>query len=291
MRYLAQILALGMAYLVTSQPGARAQEKVCPRPSTNEDQPSGPEISIVEVAFSGTLQMPLADQELIAASVKQETHGNVLDSVVEEARERVRAGWQDRGYFKVLVSGDSKILTSGPVSQRIALGVKVEEGLQYTLSAITFKNNRVLTNVKALRSIFLIKDGDIFSRAQIATGLENLRRAYGEYGYINFTVVPNTRFDDDNKTASLELDVDEGKQFLISNLNVIGLDVSAQHELLKDSPIRSGQIYNGRLLELFLQKHGSMFPDCECRDHVQKRLDERRGTVELTFDARPCSVD
>ena len=29
-----------------------------------------------------------------------------------------------------------------------------------------------------------LKDGDIFSREKIAKGLENLRKAYGEYGYI-----------------------------------------------------------------------------------------------------------
>ena len=38
----------------------------------------------------------------------------------------------------------------------------IEEGDQYTLGEITFKNNKAVSNTKALRSLFPIKDGDIF---------------------------------------------------------------------------------------------------------------------------------
>ena len=91
------------------------------------------------------------------------------------------------------------MLTSSPASQRMALSFQVEEGLQYTLGEITFKNNKVISDVAALRGLFPINDGDIFSREKIAKGLENLRKAYGDRGYINFTSVPDTKFDDEKK--------------------------------------------------------------------------------------------
>jgi outer membrane protein insertion porin family len=43
-----------------------------------------------------------------------------------------------------------------------------------------------------LRHLFPIKDGDIISREKIGKGLENLRKVYGQFGYINFTSVPDT---------------------------------------------------------------------------------------------------
>ena len=100
--------------------------------------------SIAEVAFSGALQIATSDQDQIAASIKQQTKGNSLDEVTNEALERARAGWQNQGYFKVKVSGETKILTSGPASQRIALSVHVDEGLQYRLREITFKHNHAI---------------------------------------------------------------------------------------------------------------------------------------------------
>ena len=81
-----------------------------------------------------------------------------------------------------------------------------------------------------------------FSRAKIAIGLENLRKAYGNFGYINFTSVPDTTFDDENHSISLDIDMDEGMQFVIGGVNVLGLDEPARQELLDGLPIKPGQI-------------------------------------------------
>ena len=49
--------------------------------------------------------------------------------------------------------------------------------------------------------------------AKSRKGLENLQKAYGQLGYINFTSIPNTTFDEQKKLVFLDIDVDEGKQF------------------------------------------------------------------------------
>jgi outer membrane protein insertion porin family len=297
---LSQIIVLATASLLISGPHSPTRSlllednqtstaRSCPRTS-DDKEPSGPEILIADVTFSGTLQMPSSDQEEIEASIKALTHGKSLDGVVDDALEGVRAGWQDRGYFNVKVSGDAKTLTSSSLSERIALRVRVVEGLQYTVSGISFTHNNMIPNA-ALRSLFPIKDGDILRRTQIATGLENLRRAYGEIGFINFTAIPGIKSDDVEKTITLDIEVAEGKQFYISSINFLGLDEAAQQELLRDPLIKVGQVYNGRLYELFIRRHGSMFPSCECRSSEELRMDDKTGLVALTFDFRPCSVD
>jgi outer membrane protein insertion porin family len=227
--------------------------------------------------------MPISDQDEITASIRQETHGEALDGVIDEALERIRAGWQNRGYFKVQVSGDTTTLAKNAADLHIALFVHVDEGLRYTLGAVTFKHNKAISNVEALRALFPINDGEIFSREKIAKGLENLRKAYGEFGYINYTGVPATTFDDEKKLVFLEIDVDEGKQFYVSSIDIVGADA----ELLNDLALKPGQIYNVRLIELFLRKH---LPGADVNDpNVQRRLlDERNGKVALTFDFRSC---
>jgi len=251
------------------------------------DQHAGAEISIVDVIFSGSFQIPVADQEQIANSIKQKTHGTSLDAVTDEALERVRDGWQDRGYFKVQVTGETNTLTSSPVNQRIVIRVHVDEGERYTLSGVTFKNNKAISNARALRNLFPIKDGDIFSREKIGIGLDNLRKAYGELGYLNFTSVPDTQFDDENKSVSLEIDVDEGVQFVVGSINVLGLDEPTRQELLNELPIKPGQIYNSRLWEAALRS--SVAAPCECPNHEQLREDNKSGIVTLTFDFRACA--
>jgi outer membrane protein insertion porin family len=293
----AHIVVLSTVCLLSGQPHAEGQSAVsgthapgfCDEPSESDDTRQL-EISIADVIFSGVLQMPLTEQDQIAASIKERIYGGSLDAATDEALGRVRGGWQDRGYFKVQVSGDAKILTQAPLSQRITLRVHVDEGIQYNLGAIRFKHYKAIADANLLRPLFPIKDGDIFSRRQVAVGLENLQKAYGEMGYIDFTSVPNTKFDDEKKLAYLDIDLDEGKQFFFSGVNVLGVNERAQQEIAKDFPI--GQVYNWRLFELFLVKHASTLnfaPDDP--QHIDRRLDEQAGTVAITLDARPCPAD
>ena len=79
----------------------------------------------------------------------------------------------------MVVSGDATTLTSNPTSQRIALSVRVDEGPQYRLGRVSFKNNMAVTDSNLLRRQFPIKDGDTFDRSKIAKGMENLQKAYG----------------------------------------------------------------------------------------------------------------
>src|SRR5207302_10400201 len=107
-------------------------------------------------------------------------------SKLNEDTERVRAEYQNRGYFKVLVQDPkTQIHDTGSgltipwirgKGKAVDITMPIEEGERYRLGSITFKNNKAVSNVKALRSLFPIKDGDIFSREKIAKGLENLRK-------------------------------------------------------------------------------------------------------------------
>lgn len=51
--------------------------------------------------------------------------------------------------------------------------------------------------MEALRNLFPLKDGDVFDRDAVVKGLENQRRFYGEYGYVNLTAVPDAHFNEE----------------------------------------------------------------------------------------------
>jgi outer membrane protein insertion porin family len=260
----------------------------CSRPAVSEkEQDPGPEISIVEVAFSGSLELRVSDQEQIAASVKQQNYGYSPVGAIDKALERVRAGWHDHGYFKVEASADARTLTSSPASQRIALTIHIDEGVQYRLRKMTFKPSGGAIDVGVLRGLFPMKDGDVFSRSKVAAGLENLRDAYGELGYVNFISIPNTTFDDETKMADLDVELDEGKQFRVGSINILGLDESAQDQLLEEFPMNRGEVYDQTLFSQFLSKNASRFAPLTVND--LSRLDEKEGLVALAVDFRPCS--
>ena len=218
---------------------------------------------------------------------------------LDEDTERVRNEYQNRGYFKAnVVQPKTQIhdtghkgfhipLAQGGSGKAVDITMPIEEGERYTLGSITFKNNKAVSNVKALRALFPIKDGDIFSKEKVGKGLENLRKAYGEQGYINFTSVPDTRFDDERKVIFLDIDVDEGKQFYVRRIEFQGNTTTRDKVIRREIALEEGNIYNSRLWELSLLRLNQLgyFDQLKPDDPngTVKQLDEKNGLVDLTL--------
>jgi outer membrane protein assembly factor BamA len=189
------------------------------------------DVPVIGVSFSGNLRMPIAEQSRIANELKQLTYSEPLDDAGDELVERVKHAWQDRGFFKVDVNGEA-MLTSRGADHGLALSVHINEGAQYRLGGISFQHNNPIP-AERLRAIFQVKDGEVFSRSRVAEGLQNLRKVYGEFGYINYTGAPNTRFDEIHRRVYVAVDIDEGKQFYVERLDILGLDDASRELLLR----------------------------------------------------------
>ena len=218
---------------------------------------------------------------------------------LEEDAERVRAEFQNRGYFKVVVQEPKTVIRDsghqglhiplimkGP-GKAVDITIPIEEGAQYRLSGITFKNNKAVSNVNALRGLFPLKDGEIVNREKIAKGLESLRKAYGELGYINFTSIPNTTFDEDKKLLFLDIDVDEGKQYYVRRIEFAGNTTTRDKVIRREIALEEGQVYNQRLWELSLLRLNQLgyFEPLKPDDPnvTDRHLNEKNGTVDLVL--------
>jgi outer membrane protein insertion porin family len=273
----------------------------------------GPKVKVGKIKFEGNTHVKARVLRAAMKNLKPigVPHSIFLENIfartydatkLDEDTERVRNEYQNRGYFKVVVNeAKTEIHDSGhkgfhiPLAQAgpgkaVDITMPIEEGDRYTLGTITFKNNKAVTNTKALRSLFPIKDGDIFSREKIAKGLENLRKAYGEQGYINFTSVPDTHFDDEKKQIFLDIDVDEGKQFYVRRIEFQGNTTTRDKVIRRELALEEGNIYNSRLWELSLLRLNQLgyFDQLKPDDPktTDRKLDEKDGLVDLTLNVR-----
>jgi outer membrane protein insertion porin family len=270
----------------------------------------GPKVKVGRIRFRGNKHVP--DRTLRAAMKNLKPigipHSIFLENLfaktydatkLEEDTERVRAEYQNRGYFKVLVDDPrTEIHDTGHTGfhipwiqpgagKSVDILMPIEEGDRYRLGKITFKNNKAISNVNALRSLFPMKDGEIFSREKIAKGMENLRKAYGVAGYINFTTVPDTSFDDEKKLVNLAFDVDEGKQFYVRRIEFQGNTTTRDKVIRREIALEEGQVYNSRFWELSLLRLNQLgyFDQLKPDDPntTERHLDEKNGTVDLTL--------
>ncbi len=264
----------------------------------------GPTVKVGKIAFQGNNSLP--DRTLRDAMKNLKPigipHSIILEdlfaktfdaSKLDEDTERVRFAYRDRGYFKaqpgepitkVRDEGGLNFFTLRPsTGKRIDILIPIEEGERYRLGGITFTGNKAVSNLKVLRAQFAQKDGEWFNATLFGKGLEQLRKAYGELGYINFVGTPVPRIDEANHLIFLDIDIDEGKPFYVSRIEFTGNTITRDKVIRRELLLEEGQVYNSRLWELSILRLNQLnyFDVLKADQDSESRQNADDGTVDL----------
>ncbi len=219
-------------------------------------------------------------------------------SKLEEDTERVRQAYRDKGYANAAVEQPkTQIRDEGGLNwftfkprkgKRIDIQMTIEEGGRYRLGSITFTGNKQITNLKALRATFPIKDGDWFSATLVGKGLDNLKKAYGSLGYINFGAIPKLSYDDQKKTVSMNIDIDEGKQFIVSRIEFQGNTITRDRVIRRELLLDEGSVYDSQRWEYSLLRLNQLeyFEPLRVDQDSEAHQDPDNGTVELLLKVK-----
>jgi len=219
-------------------------------------------------------------------------------SKLEEDTERVRQAYRDKGYANAAIEEPrTQIRDEGGLNwftfrpnkgKRIDILMPVEEGARYKLGTITFTGNKAVSNAKALRATFPLRDGDYYNATLMQKGLENLKKAYGQQGYINFGAIPKPSFDDQKKTVSWDIDIDEGKPFYVSRIEFQGNTITRDKVIRRELMLDEGSVYNSQLWEYSLLRLNQLeyFEALKVDQDSEAHQDAEAGTVDLLLKVK-----
>jgi outer membrane protein assembly complex, YaeT protein len=264
----------------------------------------GPTVKVGKIEFTGN--SALSDRTLRRAMKNLRPigipHSIILENLfartfdatkLDEDTERVRQAYRDRGYFKALTSqptthirnaGGLNPFTLRPSKgKRVDILMPIEEGERYRLGGITFSGNKAVTNTKVLRAQFAQKDGEWFDATKFQKGLDQLRKSYGELGYINFVGSPTPRIDEAKKLIYLNIDIDEGKPFYVSRIEFTGNSITRDRVIRRELLLQEGQVYNSRLWDLSILRLNQLnyFETLKADQDSESRQNADDGTVDL----------
>jgi outer membrane protein insertion porin family len=264
----------------------------------------GPSVKVGRIEFEGN--HALGKRELRSSMMNLKPigipHSIILEdlyprtfdsSKLEEDSERVRQDYRDHGYFKALAgtpvtrvrnAGGINIFTLKPSNgKRVDILIPVEEGERYRLGTITFTGNKAFRNTKALRAQFANKDGDWFNDTMLEKGLEQLRKAYGDLGFINFVGTPTPVVDEAKHLVNVVVDIDEGKPFYVSRIEFSGNTVTRDKVIRRELQLEEGQVYNSRLWEFSLIRLNQLdyFDPLRVDQDSETHQNGDDGTVDL----------
>jgi outer membrane protein insertion porin family len=264
----------------------------------------GPTVKVGQIKFSGnphisSLQLRRSMKNLKPIGIPysivfENLFAQTFDAnKLEDDTERVRFAYRDKGYYNAAIEQPrTQIRDQGGLNwftfrpnkgKRIDILIPIEEGERYRLGTITFTGNKAVTNEKALRATFAVRDGDWFNATLIGKGLENLKKAYGQMGYINFGAIPKPVYDEEKKTVSMNIDIDEGKPFYVSRIEFQGNTITRDKVIRRELMLEEGQVYNSQLWEYSLLRLNQLeyFEALKVDQDSEAHQDAEAGTVDL----------
>jgi outer membrane protein insertion porin family len=221
---------------------------------------------------------------------------------LEEDKDRVRVFYQEKGYFTARALehqatmrdvGGGKfrvpLFYMNKPGKRSDLKIAIEEGRQYRLNKINFVGMKLFRTPDSLmRPLFQMGEGDIFSTAKLRKGLEQMRKLYGQFGYIDFVPEPSFDVIPNSDKLDLTLNVDEGSQFFVRRIDFSGNTTTRDKVIRREILIDEGDIYNTQLWEVSILRLNQLgyFEVLKENEAATITRDTKNNTVDITLKVK-----
>src|ERR1700728_235312 len=273
----------------------------------------GPKVKVGNIEITGNTVF--SDKEVIRAMKNLHPiglpHSILFESLfaktydpskLDEDKSRVQVFYQEHGYFTARVT-DSMVTMrkTGGEGAHIPLihpnkpgtaadvNITVEEGKLYHLNQITFTGVKFFRTPEALMTpLFGMSKGDTFSTAKLRKGLENMRKLYGDFGFIDFVAEPSFDPMPDSGLMDMSLSVDEGHQFFVRRIDFSGNTTTRDKIIRRQLLIDEGQIFNNRLWELSILRLNQLgfFEPLKAEDAADIKRETKTNTVDITLKGK-----
>jgi outer membrane protein insertion porin family len=227
------------------------------------------------------------------------------DKLQEDLEVGIRGFYQDHGYYKVNVNvTDTKTvdedrggipgpwpLVGSKHGKVTNITITIDEGDQYRMGKIFFRSSDpdqgLVFKPEFLQKVFPLKEGDIFSAAKIRKSLDDFRKLYGEYGYIDFTPTPLTDVDDAKKLVNLTMEFDQQKQFFVRRIEISGNTTTRDKVIRRELLIDEGQVFNYRYWELCLLRLNQLgYFETIKPENAELNRNVKAGTVDINLKVK-----
>lgn len=165
--------------------------------------------------------------------------------------EKLRNFYLDRGYLDYDLK--SRNVTIGPDRESIYISLVIVEGKQYKVKKVNIKG-RLELDRKKIEKLVTIKPGQIFSRKEVASIIDNVVALYGQHGYANAKVNTIPETDSNNGTVVLNFLIDPGKKVYVRRIIITGNNITKDEVIRREVRQLEGSWYSTEKIKIS-QRH------------------------------------
>ncbi len=176
------------------------------------------------------------------------------------------------------------------VDEGLRITVPIVEGKVYRLGEFKVEGNSIFSEDQ-IRAVIGLNKGDIADGEKVSKGLfENLKKFYGQQGFIEYTAEPVPTFKDNPANPNegivdFTVTIDEGKQFSLRRLEFVGNTFTRDNVLRREVLINEGDIYNDVYWEYSVVKLNQLgyFNPIDKDKDVDRRTNDEEAQVDLVL--------
>jgi outer membrane protein insertion porin family len=276
----------------------------------------GPKVKVGKIKFTGN--HAFSDRKLTRAmrhdrpysiplyfteiDVMSKTYDH--DKLIEDIEVGIRGLYQDNGYFRVLVKEPvlENVDTEGwkygipfagkTTGKAVNITIPIEEGEKYTMGTLKIvsadPDKALSLKVDALKGAFPLKQGDVFSTAKIRKSLDDYKKIYGRYGFIDFVSEPGFDIDEQAKRIDLTMKFDEGKQYYVRRIDFSGNTTTRDKVIRRELLIDEGMLFDQHAWEISILRLNQLdyFDKIDAEKAAEIKRDTKTGTVDILLKLR-----
>ena len=219
---------------------------------------------------SAFLEIRLSDlpelKEIVITGVKQGKHETILkenkllkgtkvtENLITTTQNYLQNKYKKNGFLNAKVNVNTIEVVNDSIDKPIVnMIVAINKGEKVKIKNIDFEGNSVLSdkklrkamkNTKKKNPIRVLKRSK-FIESDFKEDLTSVVNKYKEIGYRDARVISDSLIDNNDKTVSLKIKVEEGEKYTFGDMTFIGNTVYSDEALRRKLRIVKGDTYNG----------------------------------------------
>ncbi|TRO64205.1 BamA/OMP85 family outer membrane protein [Christiangramia sabulilitoris] len=208
-----------------------------------------------QVRFAGIKKKSKRDELIDENNLKPGV--KVTENLITTSKNYIENKYRKEGYFNARVDIRTSEVTDTVATNKVNMIVDVNQGDRVKISDIEFIGNDKLSDAKLKRNMKNTKQNNLlrfwkrskFVRKDYQEDKESVVNKYKEEGFRDARITSDTLIKKDEETIALRLNIEEGNQYYIGEIDYLGNNAYTDEQLNKFLGIKKGDVYNGVLLD------------------------------------------
>jgi outer membrane protein assembly factor BamA len=245
-------------------------------------------IPICSMRFPGAADVE--ESELVKSSKPLFGTEYSREFVASFAEKNLKPIYRERGHLRVAFQAPTaKPESLASCKDGAEVSVLVEEGVAYSWEKAEWNGNNALSSEELINALGM-KAGELANGLKIDKGIDSVREAYGQKGYLMPRTVAQPCFDDTTRRVTYTVALSEGPQFHMGDLVIVGFSEADARGLRDKWKLKKGDVYDATYLKAFLK---AVIPGVMTRlgpgagrIHTDMKPDRQNLTVDVTISLK-----